>query len=354
MSHHPAKAVPVPFWVDSAWYGGLLVVVVLALAATWLEQQPFLKGSGLSALTLAIVLGMFFGNTPAAPLLRHVAAGVDFSRTRLLRLGIILYGFRITLAQLYEVGWAGLLLDALMLSGTFLFAQWLGQRVLRMDRETSLLIGAGASICGAAAVMGAEPVVRAPAHKVSVAVATVVVFGTIAMFLYPFLQGWLGMGDHAHGLYVGSTVHEVAQVVVAGNAAGEQAAATAVIEKMLRVMMLAPFLLVLGAWLAKNRDEGEGAAHQGKNKLVIPWFALWFIAVCCFNSLGWLPKALQAALIQFDTFILAAAMGALGLRTHVGAVREAGAKPLLLASGLFVFLVVGGYVANRVVLTLLM
>ena len=114
MSHHPAKAVPVPFWVDSAWYGGLLVVVVLALAATWLEQQPFLKGSGLSALTLAIVLGMFFGNTPAAPLLRHVAAGVDFSRTRLLRLGIILYGFRITLAQLYPVGWSGLLLDALM------------------------------------------------------------------------------------------------------------------------------------------------------------------------------------------------------------------------------------------------
>lgn len=353
MSHHPAKAVPVPFWVDSAWYGGLLVVVVLALAATWLEQQPFLKGSGLSALTLAIVLGMFFGNTPAAPLLRHVAAGVDFSRTRLLRLGIILYGFRITLAQLYEVGWAGLLLDALMLSGTFLFAQWLGQRVLRMDRETSLLIGAGASICGAAAVMGAEPVVRAPAHKVSVAVATVVVFGTIAMFLYPFLQGWLGLDAHAYGLYVGSTVHEVAQIVVAGNAAGEQAAATAVIEKMLRVMMLAPFLLLLGAWLARHRVEAEGQEQAAKNKLVIPWFAIWFIVVCCFNSLDCLPKALQTALIQIDTFILAAAMAALGLRTHAGAVREAGAKPLLLASGLFIFLVVGGYLANRLVLMLL-
>ena len=353
MSHTSAKASPVPFWVNPALYGGLLLVCLLALASTWLERQPFLKTSGLSALTLAIIIGMVLGNTPAAPLLRHVAAGVDFARTRLLRLGIILYGFRITLAQLYQVGWSGLLLDALMLGSTFLFAQWLGQRVLRMDRETSLLIGAGASICGAAAVMGAEPVVRAPAHKVSVAVATVVVFGTIAMFLYPFLQGWLGLDDRAYGLYVGSTVHEVAQVVVAGNAAGEQAAATAVIEKMLRVMMLAPFLLLLGAWLARHREEGGEAAQPGRNKLVIPWFALWFIAVCCFNSLGWLPKEVQGALIQFDTFILAAAMGALGLRTHAGAVREAGAKPLLLASGLFVFLVVGGYAANRAVLTLL-
>ena len=336
-----------PLWAKPALYTGLLLVTLLAALASWLERQPFLQGSGLSALTLAIVIGMALGNTPAAPLLRHVAEGVDFSRTRLLRLGIILYGLRITLAQLAEVGWAGLLLDVLMLSGTFFFAQWLGQRVLRMDRDLSLLIGAGASICGAAAVMGAEPVVRAPAHKVSVAVATVVVFGTIAMFLYPFLQGWLGLDDHAYGLYVGSTVHEVAQVVVAGNAAGEQAAAIAVIEKMLRVMLLAPFLLLLGAWLSKQREAGEG---ESKNKLVIPWFALWFIAVCCFNSLDWLPKDVQAALIRFDTFILAAAMAALGLRTHAGAVREAGAKPLLLASGLFVFLVIGGYLANRVVL----
>src|SRR5690606_39395911 len=124
-------------------------------------------------------------------------------------------------------------------------------------RETAMLIGAGSAICGAAAVMATEPVVRAQAHKVSVAVATVVVFGTAGMFLYPWLYPHLGLGEHAFGVYAGSTIHEVAQVVVAGRAVGDAAGAAAVIVKMLRVMLLAQFLLVLSSLL--SREAGDGA-----------------------------------------------------------------------------------------------
>src|SRR3546814_530702 len=142
-------------------------------------------------------------------------------------------------------------------------------------------------------------------------------------------------------LYAGSTIHEVAQVVVAGGAVGEVAGSAAVIEKMLRVMLLAPFLLLLSSRLSRGTDTGEG-----KTGIVVPWFAVLFIAVAGFNSLQLLPAPAVDVLVQIDTVLLAMAMAALGLRTHVGAIRQAGIRPLLLAAALFVFLLVGGYAIN--------
>lgn len=327
------------FWRKNG--AGLVLAAALAAASIALARLPVLQNWGIGALTVAIVVGMVLGNSVFVRVAASAGAGVDFARTRLLRAGIVLYGFRITFSQIVQVGWTGVLIDAVMLSATFLLACYLGKR-LQMDEDTAMLIGAGASVCGAAAVMGAEPVVKADAHKTAVAVATVVVFGTVAMFAYPLLYPWLGMNEHAYGLYVGSTVHEVAQVVVAGNAISESAAAVAVIEKMLRVMLLAPFLLVLGVWLSRRRPD----THGGKHRIVLPWFVLGFIAVAGLNSLQWLPMAWVEMLVQIDTFILAMAMAALGLRTQAAAVRQAGAKPLLLAAMLAVFLLVGGYAVN--------
>ena len=130
-----------------------------------------------------------------------------------------------------------------------------------------MLIGAGSSICGAAAVMAAEPVVRGRADQVTVAVSTVVVFGTIAIFLYPVLYHLNVFGissPAAYGLFAGSTIHEVAQVVAAGRAIGEQAAATAVITKMVRVMLLAPFLLGLSVYLSReSQPSGSRGVTDG-------------------------------------------------------------------------------------------
>jgi uncharacterized integral membrane protein (TIGR00698 family) len=321
---------------------GLALAAAVAAAGIWGAGISAIQNLGISALTLAIVLGIVLGNTVFPRIAPFSAEGVDFAKARLLRLGIILYGFRITFQEIGQIGWAGILIDLLIIATTFTLAVQLGTRVFGLDKQTAMLIGAGSSICGAAAVMATEPVVRGQAHKVSVAIATVVIFGTLGMFVYPLLYPHLGLSETAYGLYAGSTIHEVAQVVVAGRAVSEQAGAFAVIEKMLRVMMLAPFLVILS-----SRVGGEGEAAGGKRKITIPWFAVLFIVAAGVNSLHLLPAGLVAAILQVDTVMLAMAMAALGLRTHVGAVKHAGVKPILLASILFVFLMAGGYVINR-------
>lgn len=331
------------------FWPGLILVLAIALAGIGLSNLPWAKTTGLSALTLAIVLGIALGNTAFPAVAPRTGTGVDYAKGMLLRAGIVLYGFRVTFQDVMGVGLAGVVIDVIVVAGVFCAATWIGTRVLKLDRDTSMLIGAGSAICGAAAVLAAEPVIRAPAHKVSVAVATVVVFGTLGMFVYPWMYPSLGLDAHAYGVYAGSTIHEVAQVVVAGRAVSEQAGAAAVIEKMLRVMLLAPLLLVLGAWLRRGR---KGAAREA-TPLTIPWFAILFVVVAGFNSLHLLSKPVVDALLMLDTLLLAMAMAALGLRTHWGSIKQAGAKPLLLAWILWVLLIGGGYLLNRAAMALL-
>lgn len=336
---------------------GLALSAVLAVAGIELGKIGWFPAHGLSALTIAIVLGMLVGNTFYSRIAAHSGAGVNFSKQTLLRAGVVLFGLRLTLQDIGHVGVAGVVIDALVLSSTFALSWFLGTRLFKMDRNTAMLIGAGSSICGAAAVLAAEPVVKGRAEEVAVAVATVVVFGTIATFLYPALYalnqhaGWLAGGERAFGIYIGSTVHEVAQVVAAGNAIGAEATDTAVIVKMVRVMMLAPFLLALSAWLARHPDRrAGGAADLQAPRLTVPWFAVGFVAVVAFNSLQWLPQPVTAAATALDNHLLAMAMAALGLTTHASAIRKAGLRPLLLALLLFGWLVAGGALLNRLFL----
>jgi uncharacterized integral membrane protein (TIGR00698 family) len=337
---------------SSWWLGVALTGALAALGMSVAELHP-VQRLGLSALTVTILFGIIAGNSFFPRVATHSATGVDFSKSTLLRAGIILYGFRITFQQVAEVGWSGALIDALMVALTFGIAVQMGTRVFGLDRQTSILIGAGSAICGAAAVMATEPVVRGQAHKVSVAVATVVVFGTIAMFIYPLLYSELGLSQRAFGIFAGSTIHEVAQVIAAGKSVSEEVAGMAVIEKMLRVMMLAPFLLLLSASEARESGCHASVRAAGNARLMIPWFALLFIAAGAINSLQLLPAGVVSHLVQIDTWLLAMAMAALGLRTHFGAIRQAGLRPLLLAASLFVFLVLGGYAVNRIVTQLL-
>ncbi len=349
--HAAASAAP---RTTSLW-PGLALAGAIAAVAMALGRVPWFQAHGLSALTLAIVLGMLVGNTVYPRIAAPAQAGVGFAKATLLRAGIVLYGLRLTFTDVAQVGWAGVLIDALMLSSTFVGAYWAGTRWLKMDRQTVLLIGAGSSVCGAAAVLATEPVVKARADQVAVAVATVVVFGTLAMFLWPALysvgtqSGWLQMDAHQYGIFVGSTVHEVAQVVVAGAAQGEAAANAAVIAKMVRVMMLAPLLLALSWWLADVGRQGGSASDGERARLVVPWFAVGFIVVTAFNTLVKLPPDWLVAGRWVDDALLATAMASLGLTTHVKLIRNAGVKPLLLASMLFGWLLVGGLLVNGAV-----
>ncbi|QWZ03969.1 YeiH family protein [Klebsiella pneumoniae] len=339
-------ALTLPTKHRSLWHfvPGLALTAALTGAALWAGSFPAIAGAGFSALTLAILFGMVVGNTVYPKIWQPCDGGVIFAKQHLLRLGIILYGFRLTFAQIADVGVSGILIDVLTLSSTFFIACFLGQKVFGLDKHTSWLIGAGSSICGAAAVLATEPVVKAEASKVTVAVATVVIFGTIAIFLYPAMYPLLAhwFTPETYGIYMGSTMHEVAQVVAACHAVSPDAENAAVIAKMLRVMMLAPFLLFPAARVKQLTPAGNGE----KSKITIPWFAIMFIPVAVFNSFHLLPKAVVDMLVTLDTVLLAMAMAALGVTTHVSALKKAGAKPLLMALMLFVWLIVGGGVIN--------
>jgi uncharacterized integral membrane protein (TIGR00698 family) len=335
----------------------------LAAVAIRLGTTGWLPAHGMTALTVAIVLGILLGNTVYPFIAASSGAGVIFSKQTLLRAGVILYGLRLTLHDIGQVGMSGVLIDAALLSSTFALALFLGTRLFGLDRETSMLIGAGNAICGAAAVMATEPLLRARSEQVTVAISTVVVFGTVAIFVYPALyalnQHWqlLPAGSRAFGIYAGSTIHEVAQVFAAARSISVETANTAVITKMVRVMMLAPFLIGMSAWLARQdgrrqavqQREGSDESQAGHRRLTIPWFAFAFIGMVVFNSLAVLPHAAVGAAIDLDTFLLAMAMGALGLTTHLSAIRRAGIKPLLLGAVLFVWLVGGGAAINSLI-----
>ena len=338
---------------------GILFVAIFAAAATYIAGLGPVKALGLSPLVIGIVMGIFYANTLHNQTPEAWHSGITFSGKKILRFAIVFYGFRITFQEILEVGMDGFLVSLIMLTSTLIMGTWLGTKIFGMDKDTSILTASGASVCGAAAVLATEPVLKAEEYKTAVAVSMVVLFGTISMFLYPILYttiienatGFLHMTAREFGIYVGGTIHEVAQVVaVPASVPGspKEMADAAVIVKMTRVIMIAPMLIVLGLYLAweSKRAGGEGA---GKMKLVIPWFAVYFVMVAGFNSLHLVPQNIVDIINEIDTFLLTMAMTALGMGTVFSKFKGLGLAPIYTAGAMFVWLVVGGFVITKLV-----
>jgi uncharacterized integral membrane protein (TIGR00698 family) len=329
---------------------GIAFVALIAIVATLLSETSTLKTLGISPLVVGIVIGIVFANTLHHKMPTSWETGITFSAKKILRFAIVFYGFRITFQQIGEVGLEGFLVSLIMLTTTFIMGTWLGTKVFKMEEDTSILIASGASVCGAAAVLATEPVVKAEEHKTAIAVSMVVLFGTISMFLYPVLHtsGILDMSAKEFGIYVGGTIHEVAQVVaVPASVPGldTEAANAAVIVKMTRVIMIAPMLIALGIYLsyqAKKTGDAEATV-----KLVIPWFAVYFIGVAGFNSLNLLPLDIVNWINEIDTFLLTMAMTALGIGTRFAKFKGLGLAPIYTALGMFIWLVVAGYFITK-------
>lgn len=332
--------------LDKKLLVGLFFLVLLTLIAIIISDIKVIKSLSISPLIIAIFLGTILTHILKKTYMEYLDQAILFSTKRVLRFGIILYGFRLTLQNLFEVGFSGLVFALFIVISTFIIGYFIGTKILKMDKEITILTSIGSSICGAAAVLATESVIKTPAYKSTVAVSTVVVFGTIAMLLYPFLyqSGLFDLNAHDFGLFLGGTLHEVAHVVASGNAVNNEVANSAVIEKMIRVMILAPFLLILTFVSFRNKKEGE------KGKIVIPWFAVLFIVVIIFNSFSFIKDENIILINEFDTFLLTMAMLALGLQTHISKFKTVGAKPFYLALILFFWLIFGGYNSLKFIL----
>lgn len=311
---------------------GLSACAAITLSAAALAAIPALGRHGLGWLPLAVALGMLVGNLwPALP--ERGRAGLALARGPLMRAGIALYGLRIGIDEFAAVGWGGAAMALVAVAATLLLALLLGRR-LGLDRHSALLVGAGTAICGAAAVAAADGVLGARARQVSAAVAAVVLFGTLGMYLLPLLYPLAGLSAADFGVWIGLTVHELGHVVAAAGALGPAAASAALIEKMMRVMLLAPAVVWI-AWL-----DGRAAGGRG---LRVPFFLWAFFGAIALNAAGVLPAAVQAAGAGLAQLLLAAGLAALGAVTRFTEVRAAGGRVWLLATLLWSCLLLAGF-----------
>ncbi|SMG02911.1 YeiH family protein [Burkholderia singularis] len=338
-SPHPSAAAP----SVRGKLNGILFVALFALAVTSIAQTPAVAHFGLSPLIAGIVAGALYGNLLRDGMPASWAAGVDFSARKLLRIAVAFFGLRVSLQEIAQVGLPGLAVSALVVVSTLAVGTWAGIKLMKLDRDSALLTAAGSAICGAAAVLAFESTLRSKPHQSAMAVGSVVLFGTLSMFAYPFAYraGWLPLDATGLGLFFGGTIHEVAQVVGAASDVSPEVARVATIVKMTRVMLLVPVLLVLGAWLARSAK--HTAAGHGARKLAVPWFALGFLGFVVVNSLQMLPANMTSALNTLDTFALTMAMTALGIETRMSQIRAAGPRALVTGLILYVWLTVGGY-----------
>ena len=294
-------------------------------AAAFLLRSLELPGlSRLSPLMLAIMIGMLVRNTLGRP--EAARAGLAFSLRGPLRLGIILLGLQVTLAEILGIGWSGLLILAFALLSTYLFTLWLGGR-LGVAPGLATLIAAGTGVCGASAIVAANTVVRDGDESVAYALATVTLFGTIAMFSYPLIGAALHMPTEVYGLWSGASVHEVAQVVAAGFARGQAEGEFATVAKLARVLMLAPLVIGMGLWAARQT---QGGSRTGSPP--IPWFVFGFLALVLLGDTGWIDPQLRLYANLATQILLTFALAAVGLETDIRRLIAQGWQPLLLGA----------------------
>ena len=332
-----------------------IVLPIITLVAIALAKIEEVAEFGMSALPLAIIIGMIYGHVSLRVEDERDQQFSSFCKQKLLRVGIILFGFGLSVQQILAVGWQAVVIDLVVICTIFTVGTFVGIKVLKLHRDVAILTAAGSAICGAAAILATESVLKPKQEHITIAIATVVLFGTFAMFSYPFIYQWVDMSDQTFGIYIGSTAHEVAQAVAAGQSINGETMQTAVVVKLIRVMMLAPFILMLSSVLCSisNRnassraDSSIGSKTQSEKSIItMPWFVFGFMATAMINSVIILPESLKAVLSFVSQFSLAMAMAALGTQTQWATIKAAGPKPMILALLLFIMLIFGGFFLN--------
>lgn len=295
----------------------------------------------ISPLIISIILGALIANfLPKSADIFKQTLVVNFASKEILRLGIVLFGFRISLADIQFVGFSGVGLAIFIVFSTFFIGIFVG-KALGLDYKFSALISSGSAVCGAAAVMATQSVLNENSNRVAIAICYVVVFGTFGMILCPLLFDFFDFNHNQMGAFIGSSLHEVAHVIAASVSLGDDTAKSAVIIKMLRVLMLIPLLLML-VFLNFNKNV-KATKH-------FPVFAFVFLFVVAINSVLNLPQNIIDYINYLDTLLLSIAMVALGLGIHKNIFKNVGLKPFALSFVLFLYLMVSCFLIVKFIM----
>lgn len=304
-------------------------VLTAALAALISWALARLLGSwvpGVSALLIAILLGIIWRNTIRVP--EALQPGLAFAAKPLLRIGIVLLGFQLSLVDIAALGWGVLVVIVAAVLGTFLITVWLGRR-LRIPTKLTLLIASGFSICGAAAVAGADSVLKPKHEHSATALGLVVLNGTLMIGIMPIIFVLFQVDPVTAGVWTGASVHEVAQVVAVGQTLGAESLKVAVTVKLGRVLMLAAVLAILAVYMRREAVRAESSGV--KRPPIIPLFVLGFAAAMVLRTTGIIPAELLAVIGVAQTLLLTAAMFALGMGIHLKSFVKVGGRPVALS-----------------------
>ncbi len=315
-----------PGWRLLPWMArlpGSALALLVALSASFVAQSH-----GGPTLLYALFFGVAFH------FLSHdgrIRQGLDFCARGVLRLGVGLLGARITAEQIMGLGWQTAAVVVLAVLSTLLLGTWLGQK-MGMSRAQGVLSGGAVAICGASAALAISAVLpreRDSDRSTLMVVVTVTVLSTVAMVLYPLLVRALGLPPALGGLFLGGTIHDVAQVVGAGYTIDQATGDIATIVKLFRVSMLALVVAVIAAVFRRERAL-LAQDHEAASPGLLPWFLWLFVALVAINSLGWLPPQAQHTMGDLSRGCLVLAIGALGMKTSFAQLAQAGWRPFAL------------------------
>lgn len=324
------KSTPFSKTFNKGFMQGITLTAIIAFLANQLAKLPIFSIMG--PMIIAILLGMtwkiFYGYQPEA------TNGINFSSKRLLRVGIILLGIRLQLIQIYEAGLTILLVDITVVAFTIIVMILIG-RILKIDKDLSVLLSVGTAVCGAAAIMAMAPIIKSKNELNALAVAYIALFGTIGSLVYIFIYQVVAIDPYHYGVLVGSTLHELAHVIAASTPGGIVAEDTAMMVKLGRVALLVPVGFIIGSVFSSK----QLIEKKSFRDLPIPWFIVGFLIMSILNTLSIIPNSIVQPLIYMSSFLLTMAMAGLGLSTEFKEFTKAGWRPSFLGLIGFILLV---------------
>ncbi len=320
---------------------GLALILAISLPARYIQSQITVNGREiLSAVAVAIVLGIVIRNLIGIP--DSCKPGTNFAVKRILRIGIALMGAQLSLGQVLKTGAASILVVTICIVLAIMVIRFVSMRMGMSDRLGTLL-GVGTSICGVSAIVATAPVIEARDEETSLAIATITVFGLIAVLFYPLLGRLWGLSDTFFGTWAGTAVNDTSQVVATGLIFSQRAGEIATVVKLTRNLFMAPVMVVL-SWLCLKRRQADGETECGRTGIkltqVIPLFVLGFVGMAILNSLGAFPPAISHGIQTASQFLIVAALAGVGLETNVSAMKKIGLRPFYAGLSAAVFMAV--------------
>lgn len=302
---------------------GIGLNVVIAVISILLYGTEINKTLHISSLLYAIIIGMIISNFTSYATKTEFQPGIAFTSKKILRLGVILLGFKLSLAELTKLGVSGVLFIGVMIIITVISVMKISEK-FGLSEKMGICLAAGTAICGASAVAAVGPIIEAEEEDTAFGIGAITLFGTIAMFIFPALYRMYNLNDIFYGAWVGITLPEVAEVVAAGGAVGSDVAESmAILSKLTRVVFLVPVSIGFTIWQSKRRQS------ESNKKIDKPYYVLGFILVVILNSVNVLSPEIKKMILNFGNIVLTTAMASLGLKTNIKKMMKAGVKPLI-------------------------